>query len=149
MAPQSRTDPVKVCLDSDVVIAGLFSREGASYALLVLGEVGLLQIVVPAAGVEEIRRNLTAKLPEALPRLEEFLRALAVDVCRPKAADLRRAQENAHEKDAPILAAAMTSGSSFLVTHNTRHFKSSESPRVIRPRELIENARAWMARLDE
>ena len=36
-----RTDPVAVCLDADVVTAGLFSRAGASHAILVLGEVGL------------------------------------------------------------------------------------------------------------
>jgi hypothetical protein len=31
------------------------------------------------------------------------------------------------------------------VTHNVRHFRSGEGVRVVRPRILIEEARAWMA----
>jgi len=143
VARQGKTEPVTVCLDSDVVIAGLFSRTGASHALLVLGEIGLLRIVLPDAGVTEIRRNLASKLPE------EFLKAVAVRVCEPSAADLRRARNRAHKKDVPILAAAIASGAAFLVTHNIRHFESSETLKVIRPRQLVEQARAWMARLGE
>lgn len=42
MAPTGKTEPVAVCLDADVLIAGLLSRTGASHAILILGEVGLL-----------------------------------------------------------------------------------------------------------
>ncbi len=31
MAPPGKTEPVAVCLDADVVIAGLFSTSGASH----------------------------------------------------------------------------------------------------------------------
>lgn len=149
MAPGERTEPVRVCLDADVVIAGLFSRTGASHAILVLGEVGLMHLVLPQAAVDEILRNLQQKLPEALPHFDRFLRAVAVEVCRPTAADRKQARQLAHDKGVPIMAAALSSGATILVTHNTRHFKSTERVRVVRPRKLLEDARAWMARFGE
>ncbi|HEX9822657.1 MAG TPA: hypothetical protein VGD07_23915 [Methylomirabilota bacterium] len=106
------------------MIAGLLSRTGASHAVLVLGEVGLLRLVLPEAAVAEVRRNLAAKLPEAAPLFEEFLRAVPVEIHR---------------------AAAIGAGARLLVTHNVRHFRSGEGVRIVRPRTLIEEARGWMA----
>lgn len=146
MAPPARTDPVVVCLDADVVIAGLFSTTGASHAVLVLAEIGLLRTVIPEAVVGEVRRNLGEMLPEALPTLENLLRAAFVTVHRPGAADLRSAKALAHAKDIPVMAAALAARATILVTHNVRHYKSSDLIRVIRPRELVEEIRAWMAR---
>ena len=36
-----------------------------------------------------------------------------------------------------------------LVTHNIRHFRSGQGVRVVRPRTLIEEARAWMSSLGD
>jgi hypothetical protein len=51
-------------------------RTGASHAILILGEIGLLTLVLPEAVVDEVRCNLTDKLPEARPLFEEFLRSV-------------------------------------------------------------------------
>src|SRR3989442_12482814 len=138
------TEPVPVCFDADVLIAGLLSRTGASHAILLLGEIGLLRLVLPEAAVEEVRRNLSAKLPEAVPLFEEFLRAVAVQIHHPTPRARERARELADPKDAPILAAAIGAGARLLVTHNIRHFRSGEGVRIVRPRTLLEEARAWM-----
>ena len=145
MAPPGKTEPLSVCVDADVLIAGLLSRTGASHAVLVLGEVGLLGLVLPEAAVAEVRRNLAAKLPEAAPLFEEFLRAVPVTIHRPTPHDAERAREHADPKDVPILAAAIGAGARLLVTHNVRHFRSGEGVRIVRPRTLIEEARGWMA----
>jgi predicted nucleic acid-binding protein len=50
----------------------------------------------------------------------------------------------ADAKDVAILAAAIGAGAQMLVTHNIRHFRSGEGVRVVRPRTLIDEARAWM-----
>ena len=146
MARDVKTEPVAVCLDADVVIAGLFSRAGASHAILVLGEVGLLRIVLPAAAVEETRRNLQRKLPEALPAFEAFLASPFIETFRPTRRHLKLAHRLAHDKDVPIMAAAIGAEAEILVTHNRKHFDSGEGVRVVRPRTLITEARAWMAR---
>jgi len=145
VARSEKTEAVSVCLDADVLIAGLLSRTGASHAILVLGEIGLLALVVPEAAVDEVRRNLSARLSETLPLFEEFLRSVPVRIYRPTAQDRQRARSLADPKDVPILAAAVGAGSPILVTHNVRHFRSGEGVRVVRPRTLIEEARAWMA----
>ena len=76
MAQPEKTEPLPVCVDTDVLIARLLSRTGASHAILVLGELGLLRLVLPEAAVAEVRRNLAAKLPEAAPFSEELLRSV-------------------------------------------------------------------------
>jgi predicted nucleic acid-binding protein len=140
-----KTEPVSVCLDADVLIAGLLSRRGASHAILVLGEIGLFRMILSDAAVEEVRRNLSAKLPDAVPFFEEFLRAIAVRTYRPTARDRERTRGLADPKDVPILAAAIGAGARLLVTHNTRHYRSGEGVRIVRPRVFLEEARAWLA----
>jgi predicted nucleic acid-binding protein len=131
------------------LIAGLLSRRGASYTILVLGEIGLLNVVLPEAAVEEVRRNLSVKLPDAVPFFEEFLRAVAVRIYHPTGRDRERARGLADPKDVPILAAAIGAGARLLVTHNTRHYRSGEEVRIVRPRTLIQEARAWLASFGE
>jgi predicted nucleic acid-binding protein len=145
VAPTGKTEAVAVCLDADVLIAGLLSRTGASHAILILGEIGLLKLVLPEAVIDEVRRNLAGKLSQALPLFEEFLRSVPVRIYRPTARDRERASPLTEPKDMPILAAAIGAGTPLLVTHNVRHFRSGEGVRVVRPRVLIEEARAWMA----
>ena len=145
MAQPEKTEPLPVCLDADVLIAGLLSRTGASHAILVLGELGLLRLVLPEAAVAEVRRNLTNKLPETAPLFEEFLRVVPLQIYRPTSQDREHARELADTKDVAILAAAIGAGARLLVTHNVRHFRSGQGVRVVRPRTLVEEARAWMA----
>ena len=40
--------------DADVLIAGLLSRTGASHAILLLGDLGLMRLIVPDAAVAEV-----------------------------------------------------------------------------------------------
>ena len=145
MAQPEKTEPLPVCLDADVLTAGLLSRTGASHAILVLGELGLLRLVLPEAAVAEVRRNLTNKLPETAPLFEEFLRVVPLQIYRPTSQDREHARELADTKDVAILAAAIGAGARLLVTHNVRHFRSGQGVRVVRPRTLVEEARAWMA----
>src|SRR5439155_20562042 len=126
---------------------GFRSRTGASHAILVLGEIGLLHLVLPEVAVEEVWRNLSAKLPEAVPLFEEFLRAVPVTIHRPTLRDRDRARELADPKDVPILAAAIGSGARLLVTHNDRHFRSAEGARLVPPRTLLEEATTWKGTL--
>lgn len=123
MAQPERTEPLAVCVDADVLIAGLLSRTGASHAILVLGELGLLRLVLPEFAVAEVRRNLGAKLAEAAPLFEEFLRSVPHRIHCPTSHDRERARELAYAKDVPILAAAIGAEAPLLVTHNVRHFR--------------------------
>ena len=146
MDPHEKTDAPCIRLDSDVVIAGLFSAEGASHALLVLAEMGLLRVVLPSAAVEEVTRNLEAKLPEASPLFGRFLAAPWVEIHTPSPAAKNAAAALAHAKDVLILAAAISADAAVLVTHNTRHYRRCPNVRVLKPAALLREIRAWMIR---
>jgi hypothetical protein len=60
-----------------------------------------------------VRRNLDAKLPEALPLFEEFLRSVPLQIYRPTPYDRERARELADAKDVPILARPSAQGRPF------------------------------------
>ncbi len=66
--------------------------------------------------VEEVERNLLAKLPAALPAFRLILEAAVRIVPDPPASVVRQARAEADEKDALILAAARSSGADFLAT---------------------------------
>jgi hypothetical protein len=103
VAQREKTEPLPVCVDADVLIAGLLSRTGASHAILVLGEIGLVRLGLPEAAVEEVRRNLSAKLPEDVPILAAAIgagaRLLVTHSVRTRPfrrRSARRAPTNAH-----------------------------------------------------
>jgi hypothetical protein len=83
---------------------------GASHAIMVLGELGLLRLVLPEAAMGKVRRNLTTKLPEGAPLFEEFLGAVPVQIYRLTHHDRERARELADAKEVAILAAAIGAG---------------------------------------
>ena len=64
MARPEKTEPLLVCVDADVLIAGLLSRTGASHAILVLGELGLLRLVLPEAAVAEVTSDTSVRARE-------------------------------------------------------------------------------------
>ena len=128
MAQPEKTEPLTVCVDADVLIAGLLSRTGASHAMLVLGERGLLRLVLPEATVADVRRNLAAKPP----RPHHSSRSSSV-LSRFRSTSRRRTTVNARElvdtKDVAILTAAIGAGACLLVTRQTLPFGAGSACR--------------------
>ncbi|MFQ5709699.1 MAG: hypothetical protein ACE5HO_19775 [bacterium] len=56
----------KVFFDSDALIAGCASRQGAAFVLLQLSDLGLLQGLTSQKAVAECRKHLQIKLPDAV-----------------------------------------------------------------------------------
>ena len=72
----------KVFLDSNVILSGLFSDQGAPRIILDLLAVGL-PVLAGATGLYnlmEVERNLKKKMPEALPLYQEYLPKLGLEV---------------------------------------------------------------------
>jgi hypothetical protein len=97
--------------------------------------------VLPEAAVAEVRKNLAAKLPEAAPLFEEFVRTVPLQIQRPTSHDRERASDLADAKDVPILAAAIGAGARLLVTHNVRHFGSGQGVRARQRQQSNHGAR--------
>ncbi|HDH98976.1 MAG TPA: hypothetical protein ENF70_07600 [Deltaproteobacteria bacterium] len=115
--------PVPVFFDSDVMIAGSASANGASFALLQMAEFGLIKGHIPIQVLEECRRNLAKKLPGAITPFEKI-----VERC---------------VKDVPILASALEAKACFLVTFNMKDYWPDNSIQleVLTPGELLSRIR--------
>ncbi|MEA3460118.1 MAG: PIN domain-containing protein [Chloroflexota bacterium] len=127
----------KVFMDSSSLFAGVASRSGASRAILTLAEIGLLRIVVCQQVLDETRRNLQGKAPEAIPYFEQITSALNLEIVDyPSAEDVAKCKGMIrHVDDAPILAAAINAAPDRLITLDIRHF--IDDPRVARESGLV------------
>lgn len=131
-----------VFCDADVLIAGAASTTGASHILLQLAELTLITCVSSEYAVAEAERNLLAKLPVALAPFRLILQAAITIVAPPPSTLVHSLAQEAHVKDAPILAAAIASQSDFLATFNLRHFQPRKTPPLIRrPGEVVAQIR--------
>jgi predicted nucleic acid-binding protein len=91
---------------------------------------------------EEARRNLAAKAPQALGRLESLLSRLHVAGAQPADAELD-GELPLPEKDRPVLAAAIRHGCAALATGDRTHFgrlygKTLHGVTIYSPRALAE-----------
>lgn len=141
--------PVPVFFDSDVMIAGSASADGASFALLQLAEVGLIKGYVSVQVLEECRRNLAKKLPHAVPFFEKIVeRCVSIATSPPDKASLSLVSNQAERKDVSILASAVDAEARFLVTFNVKDYWPADTTglEVLTPGELLPRIRLALNR---
>ncbi len=115
----------RVFLDTNVLMAGLASRTGASAAILDLGEAEEILIVLSRQVLVEADRVFESKFPQLLERYRAFMKNLSPFLTQdPSASVVREAAKIISPDDAPILAAAKQERVDYLVTLNTRHFNT-------------------------
>jgi len=120
-----------------VLIAGTASTTGASHILLRLSELTVIDCLTSQYAINEAERNLLAKLPAATPAFRLILRAALEVIPAPPQSLVQDIIDQAHPKDAPILAAAIESEADFLATFNVRHFHQRNVPPFIRKPGVI------------
>ncbi len=121
-----------------MIIAGTFSKTGASHIVLQLAEIGIVHGHISDQVVEECTRNIRKQLPAALPLFQSILDASFLTVVIPADEYLMRARDQADDKDVPILAAALQAQADVLVTFNTKDYFPHESPpTILTPRDVL------------
>ena len=149
MATGSPQKP-RVFVDADVLFAGAASpaEHGASLVVLRMAEITLIEAVTSEQVITEVERNLTAKMPAALPAFR-LLVSRCLDVTRiPTGVELELHAGRAEVKDLPILVAAVRENCPWLVTFNTRHFQPGHPDvTVLRPGEFVQQVRYLLANL--
>jgi predicted nucleic acid-binding protein len=141
----------KVFADSSILIAGAASRTGASRAVLTMAEIGLFQLVISKQVLLECERNLSKKLPDALPIFSQLIAAINPEILpNPTIEESNRWVRIIEAKDAPILAAAVLAKVDRLLSLNTKDFTAEvgiESGLIIQtPAEFIREIREIVQR---
>jgi predicted nucleic acid-binding protein len=116
---------LRVFLDSNVIISGIYSPIGAPYQILRLHSLEGLRIVVCLLVINEVIRNLKAKKPEGLPVLYRLLYNSPPEiVANPGAGDINIWKDYLDNEDAIILAAAIGAKADYFVSGD-RHFHTA------------------------
>jgi len=141
---------LRVFFDADVLIAGSASKthSSASYILLQLSELTLIDGLICPYVREEVKRNLKEKLPHALPVFQALLQAAIKEVPDPPRASLKRWAGRADPKDLPVLAAAVSNDCRYLVTFNIKDYPDPPKPlEVLKPGDLVQRVREHLEAL--
>ncbi len=143
------SDRWKVFLDTNIFVAGLFSRTGASAAILDLAEAEEILAVISEQILEEVYRVLEIKFPHLLPTFRILIKNLApLLIENPTRTLAKEALAIIHPNDAPILVAAKMAKVDYLVTLNTKHFHTAKarnflSTPIVTPAEFLEVFRTF------
>ena len=116
---------LRIFLDSNVLISGIYSPVGAPYKILRLHLTERLRIVVCQLVITEVIRNLKAKKPEGLPVLYRLLSNSPPEIAaNPREEDINIWKEYLDNEDAIILAAAIHAKVDCFITGD-KHFNSA------------------------
>ena len=137
---------IRLFLDANVFFAGFYSQTGASSLILQLASKKKWQIIVSSLVLHEADRNLRNKSdPKSCKAFHRYLqRNKIVVVPAPEEKILNKIESLIHPKDVPVLAAAIASGSDFLLTLDRRHFlnprvqASVRKPKILTPGDFLQ-----------
>ena len=108
----------------------------------------LIDAITSCQAITEAERNLSAKLPHALPAFHLLVDRCLRVVADPHPEDLIPHVSAADPKDLPILVAAVRESCPWLVTFNLRHFQPGLSNvTVLRPGDFVLRVRDLLAQI--
>jgi putative PIN family toxin of toxin-antitoxin system len=144
---------VKVFLDSNVIVSGLFSERGAPHIILHLLTLNLPVIsgATGAYNLMEVERTIKKKMPEMLPLYNSWLPLLDLEVVPlPSIETIRTMAGLTADKDIPVLASAIACGADYLVTGDKKDFGKLKSKdifrtKIVSPAEFLKTISSFLA----
>jgi predicted nucleic acid-binding protein len=141
---------IRVFIDSNVLVEGLFAPWSLSRAILILSRSGVFRIILSPYVEIEVERALLKRLaanPEEGSRLiDEYDRALQL-LSPERIAKVTRDEIVAnrslikHGNDVPVLSTAINAKPDYLITANTEHFNETVAQRtglrIVTPQEFL------------
>jgi predicted nucleic acid-binding protein len=147
--PENPAKP-RVFIDADVLFAGAASPDehSASNLILRMSELTLIEAVASTQVITEVERNLSEKLPKALPAFQLLVSRCLRIIDDPEPTEIAGYSGLADQEDLPILVAAIRYGCGMLATFNIRHYQPGHPEvMVMKPGDLILRIRYLLARL--
>lgn len=117
--------PIKVFLDSNVILSGLLSDRGAPRLILDVLSLRLpvLQGATGEYNILEIERNLARKMPSLAPIYRKYLPLLDLEIVPlPSPETIVAMAGQSADKDIPVLASAAVCRADYLVTGDKKDF---------------------------
>ena len=111
-------------MDTSVVFAAILSPTGGARKLFLLGEAGLLSLVVGPTVLRECDEVVRRKTADSLPTLAQLLSNSSLETS-PAPARKQIAAAEAYVKYAPdayVLAEAILANPDWFITHDKEHF---------------------------
>ena len=112
---------LRLFLDANVIFSAALSNQSRAAVLFGLARAGACKLVSSGYAVEEARRNLKAKHPDALNRFAKVVDLIEVGAEADSRRLLQAAATGLDPGDVPILAAALGQADA-LVTGDRKHF---------------------------
>ncbi|MCP4415263.1 MAG: PIN domain-containing protein [Chloroflexi bacterium] len=140
----------RLFVDADVLFAGSASpsEHSASLVILRMAEITLIEAFASEQVITEVERNLSAKMPEALPKFRYMVSRCLQIVPDPSLTAVTKYRGRADAKDLPILVAAVRENCSWLVTFNVKDFQPGlVDLTVLRPGNFILHVRDLLMQL--
>lgn len=149
--------PVKVFLDSNVIISGIFSDKGSPRIILDILCLGLPFIVASTGryNIIEIERNLKRKMPKAIPIYQRYLPELNLEIIPlPSKEEIEEYYGYTSEKDVPVFVSAIKGKADFFVTGDKKDFSKLKKQRhlkfkILNPSEFLDIFRRLYGNLQE
>lgn len=138
---------IRVFVDASVLIAASYSPTGASREIIRQAIRGNVTLIASELVLEETRKNLRAKAPEALVSLEQVLDIVPFELVQPTEQQVLQAASYTALKDAPIVAAAKRARVDYLVSLDRRHLvgvpevAQRSGLKIVLPEELLKEIR--------
>jgi predicted nucleic acid-binding protein len=111
----------RVFLDSSVLYAAAFSATGPARRLIRKGMEGSVALAISDLVLAETKRNLTKNVPLAFPYFTILADLFGPVIINPAKAEVLKAAQIVHVKDAQIVAAAAKAKADYLATHDVKH----------------------------
>jgi predicted nucleic acid-binding protein len=134
----------RIFLDSSVLYAAAFSATGPARRLILKGLEGSVTLAISYLVLEETKRNLTKNAPAALPYFMMLADLFSPGITNPTKAEVVKAAQVVHLKDALIVAAAAKAKADYLATHDVKHLlnharaiEEAYGITVLAPAELV------------
>ncbi|MBA3450253.1 MAG: PIN domain-containing protein [Chloroflexia bacterium] len=127
MASTPRIGPTRVFVDASVLFSAARSPKGFARDLIEAGLRGQIELVLSPFVIEETRRNLSKKAPEALPLFEAFLAPDLIRVVQPSTALVAQVATVIVLKDAPVVAGAIVAEATLVATYDRKDLLSKRA----------------------
>lgn len=121
----------KIFIDSNVLIAGLASDQGASFHLLKLIELRIFDTYVCQLVLYESEKNIKKKLPEALPYFYYALKHLPFTILKDsRKIDKKLARNFPKKSDQIIFQTVQQLKPDYFLTLNRKHFHQKQVRKI-------------------